>query len=113
MKRRQPMFVAAWQFDMQFGAREETLRMLKESKESFAKISGWKAKRTRILHGSIGAPESRIVIEHDFASLADLESSWAALRANGELFHKMVSQMKTVIVHGTPRWEVYRVVDEG
>jgi hypothetical protein len=104
------MFIASWQFDMKYGTREEATRLMKELNASMP-ASGWKAKRTRTLMGSIGAPESRMVFEHEFASLADLEASWDALHKNGEQFRKMVSQMKGFIVDGTPRWEIYRVID--
>jgi hypothetical protein len=106
------MFICGWSFDLQYGTRDQALKLLHEFKDGIAK-SGWLAKRTRILAGSIGVPESRIVIEHEFESLAALESSWEALHKQSELFGKMVSQLKGVIVSGTPRWEIYRVLDAG
>jgi len=106
------MFIASWQFDMKYGAREETFRLLKELKATI-KDAGWRAKYTRVLHGSIGAPESRVCLEHTFESLADLEASWASLHKQADRFGKMVAQMKPLIVDGSPRWEVYRVIDEG
>jgi hypothetical protein len=106
------MFICAWSFDVQYGTREQAMRLLKETGAAI-KETGWRAKRTRILGGSIGAPESRIIIEHEFDSLADLEASWHSLHQKAEFFGKTVGQMKNVIVSGTPRWEVYRVLDEG
>jgi hypothetical protein len=105
------MFVAAWSFDMHYGAREETLATLKDLREKITK-AGWKAKHTRVLAGSIGAPESRVIIEHEFASLADLEASWESLHKSAEMFKTMVGKMKPLIISGTPKWEIYRVVDE-
>src|SRR5262249_49782821 len=104
------MFVAAWSFDIQYGAREEAMRMMKET-QARVEGSGWKAKRTRILAGSIGAPESRMILEHEIESLADLEASWNALHARQGDFQKMVGQMKNVILSGSPRWEIYRIIE--
>jgi hypothetical protein len=105
------MFVASWSFDVKYGTREETIRMLREQ-QAIIMSAGWKAKRSRLLGGSIGAPESRFVLEHDFATLADLEASWDELHRHGEKFKGLIGQMKNVIVDGSPRWEVYRVIDE-
>ena len=104
------MFIAAWSFDVQYGMREEAIRTLKETVR-IVESSGWKSKRQRVLSGSIGAPESRLIIEHEFDSLADLEASWQALHTKAEEFKRMVAQMKTFIVSGSPRWEIYRVLD--
>jgi hypothetical protein len=104
------MFIASWSFDMQFGTREESMRTLKEFQGSLPS-TGWKAKRSRILMGSIGAPESRVVIEHEFESLSDVEASWDGLHKNAEVFKKWVAAVKPTIVPGSPRWEIYRIVD--
>ena len=104
------MFIAAWSFDVQYGMREEAVRTLKETVR-IVESSGWKSKRQRILSGSIGVPESRFVIEHEFDSLADLEASWQTLHTKAEEFKRMVAQMKNFIVSGSPRWEIYRVLD--
>jgi hypothetical protein len=104
------MFVASWAFDIQYGSRKQLLETMKELPAQL-KSSGWKSVRSRILEGSIGVPESRFVVEHEFNSIADLEASWEELHKRGEFFGKLVSQMKGVIVSGTPRWEVYRIVE--
>ena len=103
------MFVASWSFDMKVGTRDEVVKMLKEF-EANPPGAGWKAKRTRALIGSIGAPETRVVVEHEFESLADLEASWDSMHKDPERFRKMGAQLKNVVVDGTPRWEIYRIV---
>jgi hypothetical protein len=103
------MFVASWSFDVQWGKRDDLMKGLKEFKPTAEK--GWRAKSERMLAGSIGAPESRIVFEYEFASLADLEASWAALHTQKDLFQRWVASMKDAIVPGSPRWEIYRVLD--
>jgi hypothetical protein len=102
------MFVAAWSFDLQFGSREEAMRVLQQFMPQVSEA--FRAKASRMLLGSIGAPESRVVIQHDFASLADLEASWEALRGQGAMFKEWVGAIKPHIVAGTPRWEIYRVL---
>jgi hypothetical protein len=102
------MFVAAWKFDVNFGAREELMKALKE----FSSMeNAWKAKSRRMLVGSIGAPESLIVAEYEFETLADLEASWDTLRSQSDLFTRWVTRMRPLIVPGSPHWEVYRVID--
>jgi hypothetical protein len=105
------MFVAAWSLDIQFGSRQEALRALREFQPK--PEDGWRAKRTRVLMGSIGAPESRLVLEHDFASLADLEASWSDLQKRADRFQQWLQAMKPHIVPGSTRWEIYRVIEEG
>ena len=104
------MFVAAWSFDIQYGTREEAMRIVKDLR-GVVESTGWRAKRSRILSGSIGAPESRFVIEHEFESLADLEASWQALHGRAADFNKLVSQLQNVIVNGSPRWEIFRIIE--
>jgi len=104
------MFIAAWMFDMKWGTRDEAMREMQEFE--VMQQRGWKGKSTRILVGSIGAPESRVVVEHAFESLADLEASWEALRKSADFFTRWVGQAKSFIVDGSPRWEIYRVVAE-
>jgi hypothetical protein len=102
------MFVAAWKIDVNYGSREEVMKAFREF-SSMDKL--WKAKGRRVLLGSIGAPESRIVTEYEFASLADLEASWDALRTQSDMFTKWISRMKPLVVPGSPHWEVYRVLE--
>jgi hypothetical protein len=104
------MFVASWSFDIQYGTREEAIRLLKELRGN-VESKGWRAKGSRLLSGSIGAPESRMVIEHEFESLADLEASWDALHGRAEDFKRIVTQMKNIVVSASPRWEIYRIID--
>jgi hypothetical protein len=104
------MFIASWSFDVQYGTREEAIRVLKEA-NAIVQKAGWRAKQTRVLNGSIGAPESRFLIEHEFESLADLEASWQSLQSRADDFKRMVGQMKSFILSGSPRWEIYRVLD--
>jgi hypothetical protein len=105
------MFVAAWIIDVNYGSREEVLRIVKELDARARDI--WKSRSSRILWGSIGAPESRLVMEREFESLADLEASWDGLRKLGaQAFREMVEKLKPHIVPGSPRWEVYRIIEQ-
>jgi hypothetical protein len=105
------MFVAAWNIDVNYGSREEVLRIIKELDSKAGNV--WKSKRSRILWGSMGAPESRLVLEREFETLADLEASWDGLRKLGQqAFREMVEKMKPHIVPGSPRWEVYRIIEQ-
>ena len=103
------MFVAAWSLDVQFASAAEALRAIKEFAAQDLKL--WRTKGSRILLGAIGVPESRIVVEYEFETLADLEATWNALHARGpEIFRAWLERMQPHVVAGSPRWEVYRVV---
>jgi hypothetical protein len=61
----------------------------------------------RLLVGSIGAPESRVVEEYVFENLAALEAAWDKL--NDPRMASWQEEMRPHIVPGSHRWEVYRV----
>jgi hypothetical protein len=64
----------------------------------------------RITTGSIGAEESRFEFDHTVESLETLQKMWndmAKLKA-----HEQFGQdMKPLIVSGSNRWKIFRIVD--
>lgn len=104
------MFVACWMFDVRYGTKAAALTALKEF-ELRKRECGWRARRARILSGSIGVAEARIVVENEFDSLDDLEKSWDALHGHGDVFKRCVEEMEQYVVSGSPKWEIYRLVE--
>lgn len=103
------MFVASWSYDVHYGAKAQALEVLKEF-EARKRECGWRARRARILSGSVGVAEARIVVENEFESLADLEKSWDELHRH-DVFRACVEKMQRFVVSGSPRWEIYRLVE--
>ncbi|MDX9862074.1 MAG: hypothetical protein RBS99_14270, partial [Rhodospirillales bacterium] len=70
----------------------------------------WSAGQARIVTGSLGAPESTIEVEIAVGGLADIESAWARL---GELpaQGQWADQLAPLVVSGTARWSVYRLLE--
>ena len=60
-----------------------------------------------VLIGSIGAPESRVEINHTIPSLAALEAVWVKL--NDPRMGEFQKEMSPFVVPGSHRWEVLRV----
>jgi len=65
--------------------------------------------KIRLLNGSIGAPESTIVMEVTLADLAELNATWEKL-ATIPAHAQHAEELEPFIVSGTNRWEVYRVL---
>ncbi|CAL5220910.1 g3005 [Coccomyxa viridis] len=61
-----------------------------------------------ILSGAVGVPESRLELEVDFSTLAELEQFWASIPPQD---HKAWSQRaQHLIIDGSPKWDIYRTV---
>ena len=104
------MFVARWCVDVRFGCKDEFLKMFKKWQVEVGSKIGWTQRQSRLLTGSIGAPESRFEHEVEVESLAALESAWAQLP--DQPFHKQFGkELEPLIVSGSNRWEVFRVVE--
>lgn len=104
------MFIARWIIDAKFGHKDATQALCKRWQEEVGDRLGAKPATTRVLTGSIGAAESRFEFESQFASLADLEKSWAEMAKHP--FHKQFSaELEPHIVSGSNRWEILRVVE--
>lgn len=96
--------VARFCFDVPFGKKGDLIRVMKK----------WEPLQTEmgfpkplVLVGSIGAPESRIEINHTFPSLASLEAVWNKL--NDPRMADFQQEMAPFVVPGSHRWEVFRV----
>lgn len=103
------MMIARWHFEARFGHKDAAINSLSRWNEEIGSQIGWTADKTRILTGSIGALESTIQSEILITDLNELNASWSKL---GEISaHKeWGKEMEQLIVSGTPRWEIFRVV---
>ena len=99
--------VARFRFDVPFGKKAELLRLMKK----------WEPMQTEmgfpkplVLIGSIGAPESRVEVNHTFPNLAALEAVWGKL--NDPRMADLQKEMAPFFVPGSHRWEVFRVQED-
>ena len=68
--------IARFCFDVPFGKKADLLRLMAKW-EPMSKELGFP--KPQVLIGSIGAPESRVELNHTFESLSALEAVWAKL----------------------------------
>jgi len=104
------MIVARWHIDARFGHKQTVIDSLKSWARDIASQIGWTSDKVRIATGSIGALESTVEVDVLAQSLAELDASWNKLGAIPA--HKEWSkQLEPYIVSGTPRWEIFRIVE--
>ena len=99
--------VAQFSFDVPFGKKSELLALAQKWR-SFAQELGFP--KGLVLVGSIGAPESRFVEQYRFENLAALEAVFAKL--NHPRMAEFQQAMAPLVVSGSHRWEIYRIVEE-
>ena len=96
--------IARFSYDVPFGKKNQAFEVLKKYKPMEKELG---FPEGRLLVGSIGVAESRVVEEYEFDSLAALEAAWAKL--NDPRMPAFQEEMAPFIVPGSHRWEVYRV----
>ncbi len=104
------MMIARWHIDARFGHRQTVIDSMKTWSRDIAGQIGWTKDKLRIASGSIGALESTIEVDVLVQDLSELNASWNKLGSIPA--HKEWSkQIEPHIVSGTPRWEVFRIVE--
>lgn len=104
------MMIAGWHIDARFGHKQTAIDSLKTWSQDIASQIGWTKDKRRIASGSIGALESTIEIDVLVQDLSELNASWNKLSLIPA--HKEWSkQSEPDIVFGTPRWELFRIVE--
>ncbi len=102
------MYVARWQFTARFGHKEECLRVLRKWNVDVAQRVGWRS--LRATSGSIGGPDAQIELEVQLDNIEDLEAAWRDMAAVP--YHaEYQRQLAELIVSGSDRWTIHRLVD--
>jgi hypothetical protein len=104
------MMIAKFQLDARFGHKDEVLALMRSWSDKFGSKVGWTDDKVRMTTASVGAPESRIVLEVKVDDLAALNQAFdeiATMDGHAEWGKKLEPHM----VSGSNRWEVYRVLD--
>lgn len=103
------MMIARWQFTAKFGCKNEAIGLIKEWNEQIGVQTNIDVSKARIVTGSVGAGEGLVELEMEIEDLKDLDdffSKIASIQMHGEWGPKMGE----VIVSGSTRWEVFRVI---
>ena len=103
------MIVARWSIDAKFGYKQNVIDLMQRWLREIGSQAGFTAKNTRLITGSIGAPESTVQSEHLVKDLAELNKAWEKL-ATIAAHKKWSKDMESHVVSGSNRWEIYRVV---
>ena len=96
--------VARFCFDVPFGKKGDLTKLMKKWEPLSLELG---FPRPQVLIGSIGAPESRVELNHTFANLSSLEAVWAKL--NDPRMVEYQKDMAPFVVPGSHHWQIFRV----
>jgi hypothetical protein len=96
--------IARFCFDVPFGKKSDLMKLMQRW-EPLALEMGFS--KPQVLVGSIGAPESRVELNHTFPSLTALEAVWAKL--NDPRMAEYQKDLAPFVIPGSHRWEIFRV----
>jgi hypothetical protein len=102
------MYSCQWHLTIIFGKQRQALDIMKEWGAEKFRSTSFKKSRNRVMTGYIGESASQIVDEYLFESLDDFNK---ALQEVGQPQFKQYSDaIAPLIVPGTQKWVVYKVV---
>ena len=104
------MIIARWHIDARFGHKPAVIDLVKSWVRDIAGRIGWPADSVRIASGSIGALESTVEVDVLLKDPAQLNTSWNKLGSIAA-HTEWSKQIEPFIVSGTPRWQIFRVVE--
>jgi hypothetical protein len=96
--------IARFSFDVPFGKKPELMQLMKKWEPLDRELG---MPKPQVLIGSIGAPESRVELNHRFDSFAAMETTWAKL--NNPKMAEFQKEMAPFVVPGSHRWDVFRI----
>lgn len=102
------MIIARWYCSARFGMKDELIGKITEWWQTIGKEIG--QTDFTISTGSIGAAESLITVDVRVKDLAELGEQWNKLAAHSG-HGDFGKSIEPLLVSGTTRWEVLRVVE--
>ena len=104
------MMIARWSIEARFGYKPQALEQMQRWMRDIGSQIGWSAANARIVTGSVGAHESTIQTDIQVKDLTELNAAWEKLaKIPG---HKdWGKELEPYVVSGTPKWEIFRVVE--
>ena len=103
------MMIARWQFTAKFGRKQEAIDLMKEWSAQIGAQTDIDMSKERLLTGSVGAGEGLVESELEIDNLAELDAFFDKI-ATIQMHADWGTKMGEVIVSGSTRWEVFRVV---
>ena len=104
------MLIARWNIDVRFGQKNNFTSAYKKWSEEVGNKVGLSQEKLRVTAGSIGVNESRFECEYTVESLEQLQKMWEEM-STMEAHQQFGKDLEPIIVSGSNRWEVFRVVD--
>ncbi|HET9825590.1 MAG TPA: hypothetical protein VFP87_09650 [Chitinophagaceae bacterium] len=103
------MFLCQWSLEIVFGKQKEALEIMKEWGAEKFRSSHFKKSKNRVYVGHIGESPSLIIDEYEFENVEDFVMSLADM--GQPQFKRFSDQIAPLIVPGTQKWKVFRVID--
>ena len=103
------MLIARWQFTAKFGRKQEAIDLIKEWNEQIGVQTNIDVSKERIVTGSVGTSEGLVESEIEIESLSELDDFFSKI-ASIKMHSEWGPKMGEVIVSGSTRWEIFRVV---
>jgi len=104
------MMIARWRIDARFGHKQTVIDSVKTWSREIGSQIGWTKDELRIASDSIGALEYTIEMDVMVRDLTELNASWNKL-GSIPAHREWSKQIEPYIVSGTPRWEIFRIVE--
>lgn len=102
------MIVARWQVNARFGHKQELIEELKQWWATIGREIG--QSDVTILTGSVGAAESLVTVDVRCRDMAEQQSQWDRLARVTE-HQDFARRTEPLLVSGSTRWEILKVVD--
>lgn len=103
------MILARWSIDARFGHKQTVIDSMMQWQKEIGSTIGWS--NLRLITGSVGARESTVQSEVVLTDLAELSACWDKL-AKIEAHKQWSKDLEPYIVSGTPRWEIFRILED-
>ena len=103
------MMIARWQFTAKFGRKQDAIELIKEWSEQIGSQTNIEVGKERIVTGSVGASEGLVETEYEIENLSELDEFFTKI-ATIQMHKDWGPKMGEVIVSGSTKWEVFRLV---
>lgn len=104
------MMIARWSIEARFGYKPQVIEAMQRWMKEIGSQIGWSEDRARLLTGAVGAREATVQSEIRIRDLAELNAAWDKL-ATIEAHKQWSKDLEPYVVSGTPRWEVFRLIE--
>jgi hypothetical protein len=102
------MYICQWSLEIVFGKQKQALDIMKEWGAEKFRSSRFSKSKSKVYVGHIGESPSLVIDEYEFENLEDFT---IALSEMGQPQFKQYSDaIAPLVVPGTQKWKVFRVV---